>query len=328
MSVGLSAYAAAEDIFQSTPQQRLDRLKSMDAAEKEKLLRQKDRFDQLSPEEQQRLRDFHESLTLAPDGEQLFGVLHRYCEWLKTLTSAERAELTSLAPDSRVARIRELMKEQEKQRVRRLANLSYEEGQTVLAWLDQLIEPREAELMAAISVPAQEYLRRKDDPRDRRRILMGTLFREGKGDTLREAIQPTRTQLDNLLTGLTDQTRLAFQKLNDQEQQEDLLRKWVWGVVVSPFYIPINEAELHKVYANLPQETQTQLERLPREEMQQELRRMYFLSRFGRPDGKWGDGRPRLGAPPFRGSYSNDRDRRDGNQLHSKESSQERESDQ
>ncbi len=60
--------AAGEAPLQMTLQERRERLRTMDAAEKERLQRQKERFDQLPPEEKQRLREIHEALAAAPDG--------------------------------------------------------------------------------------------------------------------------------------------------------------------------------------------------------------------------------------------------------------------
>ncbi len=307
--VCMSSLVYGDSPFYCTPEENRQRLESMPPAEKEKLLRQKERFESLSAEEQQRLKEIHEALAAAPDGERLYGVLRRYCDWLKTLASAERAELAAMPPDERIARIRELMKIQEEKRVRKLANLSYDEGQAVLAWLDDMITPYEDELIKHLRPEHQQFLRQEsDNPETRRKRIVFFLFRSRQGDKLREIVKPTDDDLERLLAGLSEPTRAAFRSLKDPEQQEELVRKWIFVSVVNPAYIPVDDNEINEFFTKLPRGVQAELERLPREEMRQELRRMYFAAKVGRGEWSLGDGgRPPMNrpgfssGPPFRG---------------------------
>jgi hypothetical protein len=60
--VGLAAVAWAD-----SHAERAQKLAKLTADEKEELLRKKERFDKLEPEEQERLRKLHESLSKSPD---------------------------------------------------------------------------------------------------------------------------------------------------------------------------------------------------------------------------------------------------------------------
>jgi hypothetical protein len=306
----LAAPAAAEEPWTATPEQRRERLQNMTAEQKEKLQQQRERFESLSPAEQQQLRDLHRDLSQAPDGAHLFGVLKRYCEWLKSLNTAQRAELESLPEAQRVARIVEILKEQETQRLRNLANLPYSDGQAVLDWLDGMVQPHEDELMSHLSERTQRYLRERiDDPRERRKRMVSWLFHERKGDRLRESVEPTGEDLDRLLAKLSAPTREAFAKLNDPEKQQETVRRWIWGAVFNPAYIAVSDKELNDYFARLPESKQAELERLPREEMHQELRKLYLASRFNRGEWGFGPGGPPLGRPPFRGNRDGGADR-------------------
>ena len=77
----------------------------MSDAERTALLQKKRRFDDLSAEEQTRLRQIHEECRpTAP--QELQQVLERYYDWLRTLTPLERAEVLSLPADKRLKRSR------------------------------------------------------------------------------------------------------------------------------------------------------------------------------------------------------------------------------
>ena len=70
---------------------RRARIERMSPAEKDQLLRQQQRFLQLAPTEQLRLRSFATELEKAPDAAELRQVLDQYCQWLLTLPVLERA---------------------------------------------------------------------------------------------------------------------------------------------------------------------------------------------------------------------------------------------
>jgi hypothetical protein len=301
--------ATADEPWGTTEAERRERLRKMDAAEKERLERQTERFDSLPDAEKVKLREIHQELSQAPDGEQLYSVLQRYCEWLKTLNAAQRADLASLPHDQRVARIREFMKQQEEQRFRRLANLSHEDTKVVLEWLDEMVKPHEEELRSLLSEDSQNFLRRIDDPRTRRKMIVWSLFRDDKKDELRETLQASSEDLQRLLVGLSQQTQDEFKKLGDLQKQQELVRSWIgWSVFPRPSYRPVSDSELHKFFTTLTTEEQAKLERLPREEMHNELRMRYYASRFRGPD--WG--RPgESGRPPFRGQFRDGGNRQD-----------------
>jgi hypothetical protein len=306
-----AAPAAGQESAWLDNHQRRERLEKMTAAEKEQLLRQKERFEQLSPEERQQLRDTCQTLAKAPDGRRLFGVLERYCQWLKTLTPVERAEVLALPPEARVAKIRTLMQEQEEQRLRSLANLSYQEAKAVREWFGEVVKPHEEKLWSLLQPDAQRDIESKaDDPDVRRRMMVWWLFHQDQGDTLRALIPQ---DVDPLLAHLTEERRQEFNKLRDPAQRRQLLERWLTGAVVfgrgfGRGSFRVSEKDLQEFFVNeLSREEQTRLEMMPRDAMQRELRGLYFAHRYGR--GREG-GPPR--GPEFpRRKRGDDEDRRE-----------------
>jgi hypothetical protein len=103
------------------------------------LLRDREQFQALSPEEQQRIRQLHEQLDADPEGEQLRQIMHRYCRWLGTLPSYRRAELLELSPEDRVEQImhiKEEIKQEQRKNAARL--LSPSDHESLVRWIDRV----------------------------------------------------------------------------------------------------------------------------------------------------------------------------------------------
>jgi len=116
-----SADVASADVAsaaEETMHERRAQLEQMTDAEKTRLLQKKRRFDELSSQEQDRLRQLYQDLSADPQCERLRGVLERYSEWLKTLTPVERAEIAKLSAEQRLARVRKLIDAQDARRFR------------------------------------------------------------------------------------------------------------------------------------------------------------------------------------------------------------------
>ena len=73
--------------------QNAARIQQMTPNQKDDLRRKKNRFDELTPEEQQKLRDLHVAITSDPNTKELIDTLTQYNRWLKTLDSEDRSTL-------------------------------------------------------------------------------------------------------------------------------------------------------------------------------------------------------------------------------------------
>jgi len=105
-----------------TVEEAREKLESLSPEARHELLQKKERFDQLKMEERERMRNLHASITHSPNCDRLTGTLERYHQWLMTLTPLQRDELVSLPPEKRIERIKEIQKEQQKQRFRDLTS--------------------------------------------------------------------------------------------------------------------------------------------------------------------------------------------------------------
>ena len=108
------ASAPAVGSADETMDQRRARLEKMSSLEKDELLRNHKRLEQLKLEQQKQLRDLEQQLANDPQGDRLRKVMLQYHEWLRALPSAERADLLSLKSDEeRIARIKSMLEKQE-----------------------------------------------------------------------------------------------------------------------------------------------------------------------------------------------------------------------
>src|SRR4051794_39380166 len=117
------------------------RLKEMTPDQKEDLRRKKNRFDELSIDEQRRLRDLHQSIATDPNASDLMDTVTRYSRWLATLDSTERSTLLDIKePEKRIERIKELMHKQEERRFLFYAgNLPEKDRTTIYDWLREFV---------------------------------------------------------------------------------------------------------------------------------------------------------------------------------------------
>ena len=115
---------------------RRRRVAAMTPEEKEQLLHKERRFLELTPSDQQKLRELHAALQTDPEAAQLWSVMLRYHDWLGDLPTAQRGELLRLEDDARVARIEQLQKEQTSLLARQLTPPDMD---AVVRWTEQRI---------------------------------------------------------------------------------------------------------------------------------------------------------------------------------------------
>ncbi len=98
---------------------RRQRVARLDGDEQQELLRKFERFSTLPAEEQQRLRALEAAISREPRADELQHVLKRYHEWLKTLSSSQRAQLADLSAKDRVKMIERIKRDQRHAQVER-----------------------------------------------------------------------------------------------------------------------------------------------------------------------------------------------------------------
>jgi hypothetical protein len=108
IGAGLWRRSAAADA--GSLSERRGELAALSSPEKDQLRRQYTRFNDLSSEQREQLRAFHDELHAADDADALGQTMRQYHDWLRTLSLAERGELLKLAgqPARKADRVAEL----------------------------------------------------------------------------------------------------------------------------------------------------------------------------------------------------------------------------
>jgi len=291
-------------------EQRRARIEKMDPAAKEQLRRRHQRFDNLDAAERERLRRLHHEIERDPHTAELHLVMHRYYEWLKTLTPYQRAELRELAPEKRIERIKQLRQEQAQReakraslvnasRSERIKRLVQEHGpkgskrpnpqdvEGLLRWIDEYGARYLQNLPAARREQLDEQLARIKDPA-RRREVVGSIWLRQQLENPKQLPPDSDRTLADLRSKLTPATRERLESMPAAEQWRTvggllrlLLLHHYFARRTGPWAPMVSEKELaHFLEEKLTPSQRDGLLSLPREEMQQKLWEMYVRSKW------------------------------------------------
>ena len=297
-AVFLPSWAHADD----SPEERHERLQSLTEEENNDLVRKKRRFDSLSPDQQERLRQLHEQISTDAQAEQLRQTLVLYNEWLKTLTTDQRAELEGLSGEERIAKIREFKQHQEERNFRILneSELPPEDVREIMLWANNYIMRVQDEILAWMPPDYQRFARNAD-PQRRRRMIMNALAQRPPD---KEVPLPNEDEIRSLMNRLSpDASRILKQETNLKKK----IVLWFEQLGMARWMPPIGDEELRRFFQDqLSDEERKRLDHLPIEEQKNELRRMYVNSKLRQRGGRDGwsglpanndPRRPPLGKP-------------------------------
>lgn len=298
--VSFSSSLVARSLWADPPTR--ETLSALSPDEKTALFQKKVRFDALPPAEQERLRELNTAITNSDKSEQLHATLDRYHEWLKTLTTKQRADLLELPADKRVERIKELMQEQERARLRELGGQKLPEADidAIFKWLDAFLQEHEDEYMQRFSDAHRDRLKDLDAATRRRDIMKSIVFRGPRN----EGPMPTGEYLDKLKSQLTPATRAALDSARTPEEKLQLSRQWAFAAMYSKAFAKASEEDLRKIYDELPEDHRERLDRKSPEDMKRELTWRYHMKQWPGREGWRGPGfgfpggfRPGSGGP-------------------------------
>jgi hypothetical protein len=274
---------------------RRDKISQMDPIQRQELLRRHERFRQLSPEVQGRLRDLQAQISADADSERLHQILERYHEWLKTITPSERATLAELRPEKRVEQIAHIQRRQ--QTAQRLEHLERQDTREIMRWIYDLVKKHRDDVIADMDEPDRKRFEKQDES-TQRRWLIYRIFGGRRGGQPESRVTPQ--DIERLAARLSEGARAELSGEDSPEAQQRLVGMWIFGTLyrsaswrgdrrVNPL---IGEELLEFLQNEVPPAYREQLLKKPRDEMLRELRRMYF---------EHGQGEDRLGPtrPPF-----------------------------
>jgi hypothetical protein len=316
---GLCAFSAAA-LADDRAAENAERIKQMSPDQKDDLRRKKQRFDELSDDEKQRLRDLHAAIVSDPSATELSHTVTRYTRWLSSLEASERSILLDIKdPEQRIARIKELMQQQEERRFRQyFSNLPEDDRKTIYKWLSEFIAAHADEIVQRLPPHVKQRIADAEGDEARRRELFGSWLRwrrefnlpyfksEDYLDLFKKFSPETQKTIEssavNALSSEPEDQRTSERQLALQQQRvEELARTALY----SRFFPQISQQELLKYYdAMKPDDLRRkQLEGKEGEELRRELQRMYNWEHGGRggpPNQSGGRGfGPPSGGPSF-----------------------------
>lgn len=298
---------------------RRARIASLDESARQELARKFERFQALAPQEQERLRRLQAEITADPNSERLMQVLARYHEWLKTISTAQRAQLTELDPRDRVEAIEDIRRTQRDAQL--LEPLTRDDMRAVRRWIDELVQQHRKQLEASIPERYRDWYQRQTDPNTKQMALVFRLFGRSRGGQSESDSKVTQQDIDRLTKKLSDSAQAELAKDPSLDAQRRVVRGWVFASLRRSSAWQrerrgnalVGEELLRFLQSEVSPAERERLLKLPREEMLQQLRRMYFERGGGPPRGSF-DGRPgpRGDYRPRRGEDVRDDERKAG----------------
>ncbi|HEX5444631.1 MAG TPA: hypothetical protein VFW87_12405 [Pirellulales bacterium] len=272
----------------STDEQRQARIDGLPVDRKEELLRRFERLEKLPAAEQHRLRQLDADLQRDSNARQLHAVLRDYQQWLDQLAGFERAELMALPAERRLARIKQLRGEEERQ-------LSAEDQAVFAQWVEEKV------LARMTSAQRQRFTAPTANlPENRRRQELGKLLRAmmqaarskqtaDKSPGARPRPKPrsfwNAAARQELAERLSPLGRRQLDDAGDEAAQRKLVQSWAREVFLAPAggrdiklpSLEINNARLKQFFEQeVNSAERAHLLSLPSDQMQRQLQRLYL----------------------------------------------------
>jgi len=185
---------------------------------------QQQRFAQLDPAEQDRLRNLHRQIENHPNADELRRVMKGYCAWLKTLSWQKRAELLELKPAERVKAIKKLLAARAKRRKRlpgESAKRLTEQDKTALnRWMVQYVGRRMTQYQVRLAEhlpPARRKELMKMNKPARRAAIQAQIWKLLQANP-GKLPAPTHRELAELQSKLSEPARKQLAALSATEQ--------------------------------------------------------------------------------------------------------------
>ena len=278
-------------------------VEQLDPDQRDSLRARYNRFRSFSPDEKDRLRQLHQQLMSAENPERLQETMLQYQMWLNTLEPGEQFELRKMPTTERVERVSWLT--QSEQGDPELV-LTREEMGGLSSALKPHVDDAKRRVHSQLTPGQQERLKHMTGLEKQLSYLAWTSRRERARSINRifpvisEALPPEkRDRFDQLqprakvaqMFAWKKQILEAFGNLEARSSQRRGPRE-------------VSQQELEKFFdEGVDAGTKEELLAMPRDKMQQELRRMYFGTwprrGWGMMPGERGD-HPRRGGPPPR----------------------------
>lgn len=200
------------------------------------LNRDLEKFIALSPDEKQALRGIDDYLQANPEqADNWTRLMQRYHDWLKSLTPAQRADLSdTTTPETHLAEIKKIKLEQEGRLFLRLGGGrgGPRDIDHVLRWMQDFAAQHEKDILEALPEDEQQELKKlaqrggseRMGPRFYQRRLALELFRPNSPVKMPDI---TAADLQPLLAQLSPEKQAELKTADDAAQRVEVLRTWI-----------------------------------------------------------------------------------------------------
>ncbi|MEN6450192.1 MAG: hypothetical protein ABFC96_06860 [Thermoguttaceae bacterium] len=269
---------------------RRHRIESMSPEQKDELRRAAARFAVLGPADQQRLRQLDARVRSGDDSPKLQAVMHRYCDWLKSLPLYSRSELAELGPEARVKWVKRRLSFEDQAREGG-GRLGGRDTETLGKWMNDCVERHEAAFLKTLPEPQRKRLSEFSDSAMRHRLVAGQMWlswqRAHADEPGKMPPWVSENDLRRLRSQLSPQARKRLESRPTAQEQWNLVLAWMRHAMrpaASHAHGPLNpdDERLAAFFEKLPDEERNRLLSLPGEEMQRQLLRLY-LTRIHAP---------------------------------------------
>ena len=253
-------------------------LKRLDAKDIDYLIRQRQKFAEMSRSERAAMRELHATISVSPDPQRLHGILQRYRDWLARLPATEREQILSLEPSARIAAIKAKLSQADI--LADVDHLSPGDERVFMAWLGEFLDQHEEAILKLLPRAAQSKLGSMRTSRPRT-MLMATMLFEMQPDLSRLPAS-AKSSVEQLATRLSEEGRQQFEEAQARGELRELLRGWMLSIRARHGAVSIGRERLEQFFDNeLTPSERGYLEGLPPQEMERELRRMFIERRLG-----------------------------------------------
>ncbi len=239
------------------------------------------RYADLPEREQKRLARLADQVARASDAETLHATLARYQRWLTELSPGQRAELLAAEGAERLKLVRQFRNRQLAERSRRL---SPADMQALVAWLGERAWAHREEILRGVPQRGRQLWQRQ--PRAvQQRWLIEVAWRKARFSG-RSAIAPLEPhEFEQLRERLSPESQARLDQADTPEKQQELIAGWLQYTVARSLAsrglgehgMSVSQEELAKFFdEGLTNDQRARLLSLPSDEMQRELRRLYF----------------------------------------------------
>ena len=271
----------------AAPPNSFARLEAMDAGQRNSLRRKREKFEKMTPKQQDELRQFHQQFSSHEKSKELRETLSDYFDWLGTLSSRERAELADMPVDDRLSEVARTLITRAGQEFGRsgITQLPPADARVVFDWHEAVLKRNAKNIRRMYKDLVRKRYREKglkilDKPlaklaKHPLNQLIGVLIRFDR-DSVKQMLY---SEFDQLTPKLSQDARDILDSKPTNGKQELLLS---WTEAANQTRSKVTIVQLQKIFEQLSTEQRDKLDEMSFENWEQTLTRLYRQNQLSR----------------------------------------------